>query len=142
MRRALELDPLSITVSQNAGYTYALAGRYDEALAQLRRALDLDPNNQVTHGYLGATLEWKGDYSRALEEFKTAQRVSGRWVSYAAGTAHVLALMNKKEEARRILDRLLVLRDHENISAGSFAYLYAALGDKDEAFYWLDEFDH
>jgi TolB-like protein/DNA-binding winged helix-turn-helix (wHTH) protein/Tfp pilus assembly protein PilF len=139
MRRALELDPLSITVSQNAGYTYALAGRYDEALAQLRQALDLDPNNQVTHGYLGATLEWKGDYSRALEEFKTAQRVSGRWESYVSGIAHVLALMNRKKEARRILDRLLVLRDHENVSAGSLAYLYAALGDKDKAFYWLDE---
>jgi hypothetical protein len=47
--------------------------------------------------------------------------------------------MNKKEEARRILDRLMVLRSHENISAGSFAYLYAALGDKDKAFYWLNE---
>jgi TolB-like protein/DNA-binding winged helix-turn-helix (wHTH) protein/Tfp pilus assembly protein PilF len=139
MQRAIDLDPLSINVSQNFGYMYALAGRYDEAITQLHKALDLDPNNPATHGYLGLAYEWKGDYSQALQEFRTAQKVSGRLVPYAAGVAQVLALAGRAEEARAILSDLFVARKQEPVAAASFAQVYAALGDRDNAFYWLQQ---
>jgi serine/threonine-protein kinase len=137
MRRAIDLDPLSINVNQNFGYIYALAGQYDEAVTQLHHALDLDPNNPVTHGYLGLTYEWEGDYLHSLEEFRTAQKVSGRFVPYAAGVAQVLALAGRAKEARAILDDLFVARKREPVAASSFAQIYAALGDKEKAFLWL-----
>lgn len=139
MQHAIDLDPLSINASQNFGYVYALAGRYDEAITQLHKALDLDPNNPATHGYLGLAYEWKGDYPQSLDEFRTAQKVSGRLVPYAAGVAQVLALAGRTKEARVILNDLFVARKQEPVAAASFAQIYAALGDRDKAFLWLQQ---
>jgi TolB-like protein/DNA-binding winged helix-turn-helix (wHTH) protein/Tfp pilus assembly protein PilF len=139
IKRALELDPLSVGTSQNAGFIYAQAGRYVESVIQLQQALQLDEQNQVTHGYLAITYEWQGDYDRALNEFQTAQKVSGRYVPYAAGIGHVLAMKGRRSEARDIMKKLAESGRREPVSPYSFAAIHAALGEKDEAFKFLQD---
>lgn len=139
IRRALELDPLSVAISQNAGFIYAQGALYPEAVRQLEQALELDPANQVTHGYLALAYEWQGNYEKALQEFAIAQKASGRYVPYAAGVGHVQAMMGRTREARQTMRRLLAMRQREPVSSYAFASICAALGERDEAFRWLNE---
>jgi tetratricopeptide (TPR) repeat protein len=52
MRRARELDPLSIVINRNLGYVLYCARRTEEAIAQLRTTLDLDPDSPLQHAWL------------------------------------------------------------------------------------------
>ena len=42
MKRALELDPLSMIINTNLGQAYIYASRFDEAIAQLRKTVEMD----------------------------------------------------------------------------------------------------
>ena len=44
MKRAQQLDPLSLVISATLGDGLRLARRYDEAIEQVRKALEMDPS--------------------------------------------------------------------------------------------------
>jgi predicted Zn-dependent protease len=44
----------------------------------------------------------------------------------------------KREEAQKVIDHLKELSVHEYVAPYNFAVIYAGLGDKDEAFVWLN----
>ena len=46
--------------------------------------------------------------------------------------------MGRREDARRILDQLIEKSRQQYVAADSIATVYAALGEKDEAFRWLE----
>jgi TolB-like protein/DNA-binding winged helix-turn-helix (wHTH) protein/Flp pilus assembly protein TadD len=139
IRRAAELDPLSLGISQNTGFVLIQAGRYQEAIQQLQKSLEIDPDNQVSWGYLGLAHENLRQYDQALEDFRKAQRLSGEFAPYAPDIAQILAIKGKQDQARRILLKLITYRTQHELSAYAFVYVYAALGEKDTAFQWLDQ---
>jgi len=47
--------------------------------------------------------------------------------------------LKERSEALRALDQLMVLSNQRYVSAGSFALVYAGLGEKDQAFAWLEK---
>src|SRR5260370_4178831 len=53
LKKAQELDPLSLGISTNLGRGLYFAHRYDEAIQQHRRALDMDPKSSKAHPDLG-----------------------------------------------------------------------------------------
>ena len=61
-----------------------------------------------------------------------------RWVPTVAGMGYVYGMIGKKDDARRILDTLLMRARSEYVTAYAVALLYTALGDKDRAFAWLN----
>jgi TolB-like protein/DNA-binding winged helix-turn-helix (wHTH) protein/Flp pilus assembly protein TadD len=137
IRRALDLDPLSVAINYGAGSILTQAGRYDEAAVQLQRALEIDPNNAMTHGGLAVVYERKRLYERAASEFETAQRLSGGYSPYAVELVHVYALEGQVPKARAVLRGLLADGKWAEVSPLSFARAYIALGEKKEAFRWL-----
>ena len=139
IRRALELDPLSLAINQNAGFVYLQANRYDEAFQQLRKALEINPDSEVAHGYLALGYKWKGEYPQALEEFEAARKVSGNNDAYRVGVAEIEALMGEKAPARSTIHHLIANRTKEPFGACSVALIYSALKDKNEAFQWLQQ---
>jgi tetratricopeptide (TPR) repeat protein len=70
MLRAQELDPVSILVQVDLGFTLHFARQLDQALAQARRAVQLDPENYSTQSLLGYALVEKGYYKEAIEAFQ------------------------------------------------------------------------
>ena len=46
MRRALELDPLSLIIQSGIGRILHFAGRFDEAVAQYRHVLQTNPGSR------------------------------------------------------------------------------------------------
>jgi len=60
LKKAIELDPLSLVINSDLGNTYYRARRYDDAIAQLRKTIDLDPGFYYAHWNLGSALAAKG----------------------------------------------------------------------------------
>ena len=56
----------------------------------------------------------------------------------SSGLAVTYARMGRQAEARRILDQLVEKARTQYIAADSIAAVYVALGEKDEAFRWLE----
>jgi len=56
LKRAIELDPLSLIIHATLGrHGFYFARRYDDAIAQLRKTLDMDENFWVARHFLGWT---------------------------------------------------------------------------------------
>jgi lipopolysaccharide biosynthesis regulator YciM len=53
VKRALELDPLSLNINWILGVAYNFARQYDQAIEQYRKTLELDPNFFISQTFLG-----------------------------------------------------------------------------------------
>jgi TolB-like protein/DNA-binding winged helix-turn-helix (wHTH) protein/Flp pilus assembly protein TadD len=140
-KRAVELEPLSPIINFELGLAFYYARDYDLAIEQFQKTLELDQNFPAAHNFLPAAYEQKGMYSEAIAEFKKAIPLTGKseWTLSKAGLGHVYAVTGKKSEARTVLDELKQASEQEYVPANSIALIYAGLGEKDQAFAWLDK---
>ncbi len=138
MKRALELDPLSVAINADMGRTFYLARDYDRSLAQLRRTLDMDPNFAVAHVFLGQVYEQSKSYEKAIDEFQKGSDLSGGSTYAQARLGHAYAIAGKSGEAGKVLTRLKDLSKQKYVSAYDIAIIYLGLGEKDQTFAWLD----
>jgi TolB-like protein/Flp pilus assembly protein TadD/predicted Ser/Thr protein kinase len=134
-RKAAELDPLSVAVQLNVAVRLYYARRYDEAAADLRRVLELEPGLSATHYWLGLTLEQMGRPAEAIAELRKVEDPSAigpLGVAYAAA--------GRRAEARRMLDDLAgpARAGAAYVSKYDLAVICASLGQRDEAFEWLN----
>ena len=67
VKKALELDPLSVSVNWVLGKNYWLARKYDLAYDQLKKTMALDPKYYLTKGTLIYVLVQRKDFNGALE---------------------------------------------------------------------------
>lgn len=139
LRRAQELDPLSLPILADIGLTYAYAGRYDESAAAYRKALELDSSYPVAHANL-ADMYWRmGRFDDALKEYETAIGLAGRTPSYVCGLGLIYASANQKVEAQKRLHELNQMAERKYVPPALRAMLYAAVGQKDQAFALLED---
>jgi len=139
IKRAQQLDPLSLIINAVAGYRFYWARRYDEAVEQLRKTLEMDPNFAVAHWLLGQTYEQTGEYQSAIAEYQKGRSASGGSVYLVAALGHAYAAAGKRREALKILGELKELSKHTYISPYSTGVIYIALGEKDQALEWLEK---
>jgi TolB-like protein/DNA-binding winged helix-turn-helix (wHTH) protein/Flp pilus assembly protein TadD len=138
VKRAQELDPLSLVINTDLAAAFGFAGQYDEAIAQSRKVLEMDPNSWRGYERLGWAYERKGMYKEAIVAFQKAVNVSGEPRSLTnLGCAYAAA--GKRKEARKLVERLQELSKRRYVSAMHIAMIYAALGEKEAAFEWLDK---
>jgi adenylate cyclase len=135
-KRALELDPLSLAINVDLGYSYYMAGRYPEGIAQVRKALDLDPNSYFAHYNLGWILEASGDLSGAITEYEKSVALDSDPFPLAL-LGHAQGLNGNRDAALSILKR--VTASPRYVSDYSVALVYLGLGDKDHAMDWLEK---
>lgn len=137
INRAVELDPLAIGIRYNAAWIYMAADRTEVAFAMAQHALEMDPSSAPAQGILAALYVSKGQYEEAIAEMRAAQGVRASYSPYAVEVAHIYALEGKKQLARRLLNSVLSGSGWQKAAPYSFAVTYAALGEKDKSFYWL-----
>ena len=138
VRRAGELDPLSLSIASDAGVTLLYARRYDEAIAQFRRTLAVDPKFYVARYHLGLTLHAKGEYDAAIVEQRTClEGNDDPWVT--ALLAFSLAKAGRRDEALAERARLSAQSAGRYVPNVGLAIVHAALGEPDEAIAWLDK---
>jgi TolB-like protein len=138
MKRALELDPLSLIINANLGQAYLHARRYDEAIAQLRKTVDMDGGFYYARYTLGTALELKGSNPEAIAEYQKAIALSDD--SFPKGLlGHIYGTSARRDEAMQILEQLRKRREQRYTDAYSLAIVYLGLGDHNEALNWLEQ---
>ena len=103
MKKAQQLDPLSLVVNTDVGYAYYIARRYDEAITAYRNALAMDQNFSLAHLLLGLALTQTGQHDEAIAE---VQRATDRGSEYLAALGNVYARAGKQAEAMAVLREL------------------------------------
>jgi serine/threonine protein kinase/Flp pilus assembly protein TadD len=139
LKRAQELDPLSLLINGNLGIVFYLARQYDQAIEQERKTLDLDANFIVPHWYLGLSYVQKSMYKEAIAEFEKALVIAPGNTQALAGLGYTYAVAGRRAEAQRVLDQLNELSKQKYVPAWSRAIIYGSLGQKDKAFEWLQK---
>jgi len=134
---ALALDPLDVAMNFHLGFHYWNARQYDQARAQLEKTLTMDPNHHETHGILGATYAQQGRYSEAIAEWQKGIELGG-W-DKRGFLGYVYALSGRRGEAQKLLAQLLDEAKSKPVSAYNIARIYTGLGEKEQAFSWLEK---
>ncbi len=139
MRRAQELDPLSLIINANFGKAYFNARHYDEAIQQLRKTIDIDQGFFVAHHYLGSAYAMKGAFAEAQSEYQKAHQLNEADPHVLALMGRLYAVTGKKAEALQMLAQLRSLARERYVADYNFALVYAGLGEKDKAFEALEK---
>jgi TolB-like protein/DNA-binding winged helix-turn-helix (wHTH) protein/Tfp pilus assembly protein PilF len=106
MRKAENLDSLSLIISADMAEILLVAHRNDEAMKQSRRTIDMDPNFAIAHYELGQAFVQKRSYNEAIAEFHKAIELSGGSIPCRSNLAYTYAVSNKRNEAVKILNDL------------------------------------
>jgi tetratricopeptide (TPR) repeat protein len=139
-RRALELSPFDMLMNVHLCWHCLYARQYDQALEQIEKTVEMDKNFAQTYPWLGLILEQKGRYPEAIAAFQKAIKLFPGGSSIAeAELAHAYAVSGNRQEAQKIITELQELAKTKYVSSFQIAAIYAGLGNKDEAFAWLEK---
>ncbi len=138
IKRAQQLDPLSLVINVTVGYTFYFDRQYDQVIEQERKTLDLDPSFPGAHYCLGLAYEQKGMFAEAIAEFQRAITLE-RNPMYIGALGHAYAVAGRRGEARRLLGDLTDLSKRRYVDPVPVATVHAGLGEKDQAFEWLEK---
>jgi TolB-like protein/Tfp pilus assembly protein PilF len=137
-RTAQRADPLSPVLGASLGMILYLARRYAEAAEVLQRAQDLEPQHFLPHLRLGLVRLQQQHYAEAIEELQTAARLANHSTETLAALGTAYAAAGTSGEARRIAAELEQCQPEHYVLPYNIAKIYAALGEKDPAFAWLE----
>jgi tetratricopeptide (TPR) repeat protein len=129
----VELDPLSLSINRGLGYVYFELRQYDKAIDQERKTLEMDPNYSPAHSILGRAYLEKGMYNEAIAEFDKENNES------MSNLGRAYAMAGRRAEAQKTLDQMLTQSKQTYVAPKFLALTYAALGEKDKAFEWLEK---
>lgn len=140
VKQALELDPISLLTNGLSAYFYLRARQYDDAIAQCGKMLDIEPRSPAAHYCLRMAYTYKGMYKEALDVVRkemTLESMKQEEIdSLTAGDPE--AAINRLE--RQGLEEMKEAQAKgSKISASAFAWKYASLGEKTQAFEWLEK---
>src|SRR2546423_5635012 len=107
IKRAHELEPLSLSINTDYGFLPYLMRQYDRAIDEYRKALELDQNFIYTHWKLGLAYEQKAMYEEAIAEFQKAIALSGGSAQAVVLLGPAYAVSGRRTEALKVLDEFL-----------------------------------
>jgi serine/threonine-protein kinase len=139
MKRAQELDPLSLIISTDVAKEFLYARKYDQAIQQCRKTLELDPNFYRVYKYLGLAYAKKSMFEEAITVFQKAKDLSAGHPAILGSLGYAYALSGRKREAQKMLNELEKKSKQQYISSIYFSTIYIGLGEKDRAFEWLEK---
>jgi eukaryotic-like serine/threonine-protein kinase len=137
-KRAQELDPLSPTISRQVGAAYLLKDDINSAIEHCQKTIELDPSFHLAHETLGWAYLKQRRYEEAVAEFQRAVELSGRASSMLSFLGHSYAVSGRRAEARAVLKELDEKYARREAVGQDQAGVYAGLGEKDQAFEWLE----
>jgi eukaryotic-like serine/threonine-protein kinase len=139
INRAQELDPLSSVIGQNVAEVYLLKNDLNSAIAQCQRIIELDPNFPGAHDELGFADLKQRRTEEAIAEFQKTVELSGSASRYQGDLGYCYAVTGRRAEAQAILKELEAKYARREAVGQYLADVYAGLGDRDQAFAWLEK---
>ncbi len=132
---ALQLDPVSSRAFTTSAFVYYYARQYDQALLQMQHASALPHAPAEMTFPLAVIYVAKGMYEEAIQQFQEL----GDQPHALGHMGNAYARMGREAEARKTIAELQKHVQDTGVGRYEIALVYAGLGEKDEAFAWLEK---
>jgi len=136
-QQMLQRTPLDLLANLDMAGILLAAGMSDRSIEQSRKALEIDPNYWWSYQTLGLSYARKKQYPEAVAALERA-RLADPNPAILGYLGYVYARAGKKAEAQKMLDELKELSTERYVSPYRAACIDAGLGNKEEAFEWMD----
>jgi len=138
MRKAENLDPLSLIINADLAELLLLTHSYDESVIQSRKIIEMDPAFAIGHKQLGDAYLLKQMDKEAVAELQKAVRLSGGSPICIAELARAYVAAGKMNEAVKLLSDLEKRSTASFTDAPQIAMIYASMGNNEQAMNWLE----
>ena len=139
IKRAEELDPLSLVIINNVAEMHIERGELDAATKEAQRLISLEPTFWPGHQTLAIVLVKQGRYPEALAETQKSMEAANRSNAPLALLGHVYARMGRRSDAEAVIKELEKRFGNKQADGRDLAVVYAGLEDRDRAFDWLEK---
>ncbi len=141
IKRAQELDPLSLIINSMVGVAYMENRQYDQAVEQLRKTIEMDANFSRAHFFLAQAYERKEVFEEAVPEHEKRFILDGTPPEKAAQKAATLREAYRKSGAKGYWRKQIEMYESGQTSwtLTRVASFYAQLGENDRAFALLEK---
>ena len=138
--RATQLAPQSLVIRRDFGADHTFLRQYDEAIAICKKLADDSPKFSMAHYCLSDAYWQKRMYSLSLEEYKIGAQLAGdrNDFEYASAMEQGFRSGGREGSLRKGIEISLAQRKAGGSSAYTIAAMYAELGEKGQAFQWLN----
>jgi Tfp pilus assembly protein PilF len=138
LRRAEQLEPMSVLATINLAHALYIAGNSDAAVEMARRAAELNPDLPMADVLLA-------NIYRSRSNTADAEASLARALSRSAGNAHMLsalactyARLGRRAESLKMLHQMEQLATQRYVSPYDLGHAALSLGDEDRAANWLE----
>lgn len=138
-KRALSIEPRSPLLNTALGEEYLHARQFKESIEPDQKALERDPNYAVAVINLGRAYEQLRMYPQASHAYQSILAFAPRDPALLALVGHLYAVSGQRAAAHKIILQLQQIGKERYVPSLYVAMVYTGLGDKDEAFAWLDK---
>ncbi len=134
---ARKLDPFSLIVNSNVGWTLNYVGRSQDAITHLTWTLQLDSTYIQARWRLAYALQSAGRYREAHSQAVQLITLTNRSPPAVALLASISAKLGRKDDARALLRELIVRARQEYVPPASISGVFEGLGEIDNAMPWI-----
>ena len=142
MKKAQNLDPLSLIINADLAELLLIAQFTDASIQQSRKTIEMDVNFALAHNQLGLAYLQSQRRDDAISELQQAVQLSAGSPTCTANLARAFAISGRRDEAVQLLEDLKKRSQGGSSNAPEIAVVYAALGDNDQAMTWLEKGYH
>jgi DNA-binding winged helix-turn-helix (wHTH) protein len=128
MRRARELEPMTLLFPSNYSLILVNARRYDEVIELLTPIVEANPGFDLARGVLARALAATGDLEGARAQLEARKEIG----ALQAELALVYVKLGRRDDALRELERIRANGREGFGTAYDEALIYTALGDLDK----------
>jgi TolB-like protein/Tfp pilus assembly protein PilF len=136
-RRGRELDPLAVS-GDRIGWILFQSHRFTESIHELRSSLAVDPDDVGTLLSLGFALTANNEPGDAIPVLEKVLSVSKGSPAATGVLIRAYSHAGRRPDALRLLAELQKRKKAGYVPAGAFVNAYLGLGDKEQAFVWLE----
>src|SRR5437667_1577573 len=138
LKKAQELDPLSLLINTSVGRQLYFARQYENAIQQLKKTLDMDPNFVPAQHAIEAAYAQSGMYREAVAERQKVLTLSGN-PELAAAIGADYAQSGYAGVLKSWLEGLKQVSKQGYVSPYDLAQIYARLGEREQALTSLEQ---
>jgi TolB-like protein len=140
VNRAQELDPQSPVINRVVGSVLVWTRHFDEAIEVCTKLANNNPTFAIAHDCLAQAYWGKRMYPQVIEEWRTYGQLSGDrdGSEFAAAMDQGFRSAGWKGALAKAIESRQAQRKQGYYSALIIATFYADLGDKEQAFHWLN----
>jgi TolB-like protein/Flp pilus assembly protein TadD len=138
VQKGRALDPFGVS-GDRVSWILFQAHRYEDAIRESHSALAIQPDNAVNLMDLGFALIADNKPAEAIPVLEKAVALSPGSPAVTGILVRAYAHAGRRNDAMRLLADLKRRRKAGYIPAAAFVNAYLGLGDKEQAFYWLEQ---